>query len=274
MRVPQHRWVGGAPMSADQDPGTGSERPQAAREQAARDRAARERAARERPAVPGGDRATEPSAPGKAPAPAPEPDEAEQAGPDGPDEETVPAPEPEVPSAPGTTDVDSAFAELVAHLSDPVAGGVGPWSASEDTDDPAPGPRGGTDRDGRDPGPAEGPEGTSRAPSQEGPGPQVLPALPYSLLDLPGAGPDEDLLLEEFVPPDPPPLPPGDRATRLAWYGVLGGPAFLLLCAMFWKDLPTWMLLAAIGSFLAGFVALVARLPSERPDDPDDGAVV
>jgi hypothetical protein len=247
-------------MSTDQDPGTGSERPSAARDQTAPDR----------PAVPAADRATEPPATAGTRAPT---EETAPGEPVGHGEESVPAPEPDGPSVPGTTPVDSAFAELVARLSDPVAGGVGPWSASEDTDDPDPGPREGTDG-GREPGPSEGSEGPGRTSPQEGSGPQVLPVLPYSLLDLPGAGPDEDDPVEEFVPPDPPPLPPGDRATRMAWYGVLGGPAFLLLCAMFWKDLPTWMLLAAIGAFLAGFVALVARLPNERPDDPDDGAVV
>jgi len=236
-------------VSADQDPGTDPERPQTAGGRQAPDRSAGHEE----------DPAGRPEhLPGTAGGPA---------GTGGPGAEGP---------VPGTADVDRAFAELVSHLSDPVAGGVGPWPVSEDADGQEPGP--GPDRAERDadgagprPGTAGGPE---RPGEQDRPEPPVMPALPYSLLDLPGAGPDDDEPVEEFVPPDPPPLPRGDRTTRLAWYGVLGGPAFLLLCAMFWKDLPTGIMLAAIGAFLAGFVALVARLPSERPDDPDDGAVV
>ncbi len=79
---------------------------------------------------------------------------------------------------------------------------------------------------------------------------------------------------EHFEPPEPPPIPRGDLVSRLAWSGVLGGPAVLLVAAVVNGALPSWMVLGALLSFVAGFVALVARMPAERPDDGDNGAVV
>lgn len=78
---------------------------------------------------------------------------------------------------------------------------------------------------------------------------------------------------ERFVPPEPPPLPRGDRISRLAWAGVLGAPLFFLLAALFWRGAPTWLVVAAVGAFVAGFVTLVVRMP-DRDDNGDDGAVV
>ncbi len=79
---------------------------------------------------------------------------------------------------------------------------------------------------------------------------------------------------EHYEPPEPPPLPRGDTLSRAAWAGVLGGPAVLLLAAVVGGTLPSWMVVAALAAFVAGFVTLVARMPAERDDDGDDGAVV
>jgi fatty acid desaturase len=76
------------------------------------------------------------------------------------------------------------------------------------------------------------------------------------------------------VPPEPPPLPRGDLVSRLAWAGVLLGPAFLLLSAIFWDGAGPLALAVAALAFVAGFVTLVSRLPAHRDDDDDDGAVV
>lgn len=81
---------------------------------------------------------------------------------------------------------------------------------------------------------------------------------------------DDDV--EGFVPPEPPPLPRGDLVSRLAWGGALGAPLFLLIAALFWRDAPEWLVGAAVVAFVAGFVALVVRMP-DRSDD-EDGAVV
>lgn len=79
---------------------------------------------------------------------------------------------------------------------------------------------------------------------------------------------------EHFEPPDPPPLGRGDLSSRLAWAGVIGGPAVLLIAAFLGGRLPSYLVVGALLAFVAGFVTLVARMPGERPDDPDDGAVV
>ena len=83
--------------------------------------------------------------------------------------------------------------------------------------------------------------------------------------------PDDE---DRFIPPAPPPLPRGDFLTTFAWVCVLGGPLFLLVAALAWTDMPGELILAAVAAFIGGFVLLIARMPGERPDDPDDGAVV
>jgi hypothetical protein len=83
--------------------------------------------------------------------------------------------------------------------------------------------------------------------------------------------PDDD----RYHPPEPPPLPRGDLVGRLAWAGVLLGPAFLLVAGLFWRGAPRLWLALAVLAFVGGFVTLVLRLPADRDDtDGDDGAVV
>lgn len=155
-------------------------------------------------------------------------------------------------------DVDAAFAAIVARLSNQ-GPEVGPWPASEDLDDtlslgevpPTPPPS------------ALQPRVDLPPRSDRSGGRHVLP--------LPAEQPTDDE--ERFVPPEPPPLPHGDALSRIAWAAVIGGPLFLLVSALAWRNLPTWLLLTALGAFIGGFVTLVARMPGERPDD-GDGAVV
>jgi hypothetical protein len=83
--------------------------------------------------------------------------------------------------------------------------------------------------------------------------------------------PDDD----RYHPPEPPPLPRGDLVGRLAWAGVLLGPAFRLVAGLFWRGAPRLWLALAVLAFVGGFVTLVLRLPADRDDtDGDDGAVV
>lgn len=120
-------------------------------------------------------------------------------------------------------------------------------------------------------------------PSARG-GRVLRPAAPTSWEDLtadsPAApaealGPAEDPT-DHFTPPEPPPLPEGDTVSRLAWVGVVGGPALLLLALVLGWQLESWQAVGALLAFMAGFITLVARM-RDRPadgDGPDDGAVV
>ena len=83
---------------------------------------------------------------------------------------------------------------------------------------------------------------------------------------------------DHFVPPEPPPIPRGTPARRLAWAGLLGSPVVLLL-AVFVHVLvgwvvPTLLTVGVAAAFVGGFVFLVATMPRDRGDGWDDGAVV
>jgi hypothetical protein len=194
-------------------------------------------------------------------------------------------------------DFESAFADLALRFRTQSTPGVGPWPAAEDVDpgeaatgvdSDRSGDRSGDQGDrrdgdhrsddavrGRNSGvravsadeePADDPgAGTAPPPRRH----TVLPVDAVYGLDEP-----EPPREEGYVPPEPPPIPRGDLISRLAWAGVIGGPVFLLLAALVWRDLPAAPLIAALVAFVGGFVTLVARMPGEAPPDDDDGAVV
>jgi len=77
------------------------------------------------------------------------------------------------------------------------------------------------------------------------------------------------------VPQPPPPLPRLEPYKQLAWAGVIGGPALLLLGALFTVGLPDWLSVLAVGGFVVGFLTLVATMDDRDDDwDPGSGAVV
>jgi hypothetical protein len=82
--------------------------------------------------------------------------------------------------------------------------------------------------------------------------------------------PDDD----HYVPPPPPPLPHLDPVTKAAWFGLFGGPGYLLIATVTGWTVPPWAAFCAIAAFVGGFVALVLRMSDESRDGPDDGAVV
>jgi hypothetical protein len=172
----------------------------------------------------------------------------------GPDAEHQPSEEP------APLDIDTAFAAIVAG-----------WG--EDPPDTAQWPALENLRDGERPSTAdqadagfglgqEWPDASGAPMADAGRPPIGLPEV--------GGG----LEPEEFVPPDPGPLPKGDALSRTAWAGVIGGPLFLLIAVIAWRSAPQLLLLAAIVAFVGGFVVLVSRMPKHREDDDDDGAVV
>jgi len=194
-------------------------------------------------------------------------------------------------------DVDAAFAAIVAEFARPAATGVGPWPAAEDLDDEADADDDADDDDatdaagGRAPGAGATPadlarfRASRRGPRHRLPDGSDLPDDLADLADLDGLADgtgdargdghdrDEDPH-DRFVPPDAPPITSTDLVSRLAWLGVLGGPLLLLVAALVSHTLPTLVVLAALGGFIGGFVTLVARLPRDRHDDGDDGAIV
>jgi hypothetical protein len=157
-------------------------------------------------------------------------------------------------------DVEAAFADIVSRWDEDSRAPVGTWPVQEDVE----------------------PEET--APEQPAPGDEPAP-MSFSAYDGPevplaptGWSPREELPAadtEGYVPPEPPPLPRGDAIGWLAWIAVLGGPIFLFFASLWWTDVGRFWILLAVLAFIAGFAAIVARLPNHRSDDgPDDGAVV
>lgn len=97
------------------------------------------------------------------------------------------------------------------------------------------------------------------------PGPAVVGPRDHELAE----DDDED----RYQPPEPPALGVGDPLVVLAWLGAVGGPIALLLIAMFWRAVPTSVMLGIVGVFIASVTFLIFRLPKTRDYD-DDGAAV
>ncbi|WP_122817170.1 hypothetical protein [Nocardioides pantholopis] len=79
---------------------------------------------------------------------------------------------------------------------------------------------------------------------------------------------------EAFVPPEPLPVPRPSRDRLLAWLGVFGAPAVLLVCLVLGIDLPRLLSYALVVGFVGGFLYLVWRMPGGPRDPWDDGAQV
>ncbi|MGA8209191.1 MAG: hypothetical protein WB441_09090 [Nocardioidaceae bacterium] len=77
-----------------------------------------------------------------------------------------------------------------------------------------------------------------------------------------------------FVPPDPPPVPRGTPARRLAWLGLLAPPVLMFVAVVLHRTMPSWLVLVMVAGFIGGFGFLVATMPRGPRDDGDDGAVV
>ena len=156
--------------------------------------------------------------------------------------------EPQDAESPARPDLDSAWQQIIAGFDSPPNDEVPSWPAEEDVADDEPAREGRVIR-------------------------KVEAAEPAELTEpgRPGDGAESED--EHFVPPPPPPLPPVQPVTKLAWAGVLGGPALLLGYA-FGLGLPTWLPGIAVFAFIGGFTTLVMRLKDHPDEDPDDGAVV
>lgn len=76
---------------------------------------------------------------------------------------------------------------------------------------------------------------------------------------------------EDFVPAEPESLSSVEPAIALGWIGAAGAPLALLLSAMFWRSMPSVVIIALVLVFLVSAGYLVYRLPGHRDHD-DDGA--
>ena len=172
-----------------------------------------------------------------------------------------------------TTD-DVIFAELVASLGADETG-ERPWPAAEDLDRP-------TDRHRR-----RAADGSSDTPAETGASPDTEETTPIDVsAEIAAADAAEaervrreaerDPEQDHFVPPEPAPAPKLDWISKLAWTGLIGGPAILVLAAVFDIGRGGRLLAIALLAFVAGFFTLVLRMKDRPPidDTPDDGAVV
>lgn len=88
------------------------------------------------------------------------------------------------------------------------------------------------------------------------------------------AYPDADWESDRFVPPPPPPLPTTTTDRLIAWGGVFGSPAVLLVCLVLGIGLPELIAYGLVLAFVGGFVYLVLTMTREPRDPDDDGAVL
>lgn len=189
---------------------------------------------------------------------------------------TPPTPAPPTPSPAGNrpggeqSDVDAAWAQIVAGFHTAVDPAAQPWPEAEHID-PA--------RARPEPPAAPGSSLTNatdiagiqhnRRKTDRVEDPSLLDGL-----DTFGTGLDEDDEDERYIPPPPPPLP---RISKYAVAGILGvvlGFVLFLFPSLLPID-PTFVTLIGFAAIVAGAVTLVWRLRSgDDDDDFDDGAVV
>ncbi len=156
---------------------------------------------------------------------------------------------------------DLTWAQIVSGFDQPMTADVAPWPANEDvtpdegSDDNAAAERDAWLRDTR-----------VRA--------ERLAALPDGDAADEGARTSRADEEDGFVPPPPPPLPKPEPYKLLAWVGVVGGPALLLLAVLLNITLPSWVSVLAVGGFIGGFLTLVATMDNGDDDDSGNGAVV
>lgn len=82
-------------------------------------------------------------------------------------------------------------------------------------------------------------------------------------------------VVDGFTEPDPEPLSRSEPVLVVAWGGVLGGLAVMVLCVLLWRSAPGVVWLVAVGALAVGVGLLLWRMPARKDtDDYGDGAVV
>jgi len=108
---------------------------------------------------------------------------------------------------------------------------------------------------------------------EEPPPTPVVPASLFTPLVIPAEAPVDDVE-DRYVPPTPPPLPRPDNRRLVAWTGLFGVPALLLVCLVFGINLAPLVSFAMVAWFVGGFTYLVVLMPRGPRDPDDDGARV
>jgi hypothetical protein len=164
----------------------------------------------------------------------------------------------DAPRRPGSD--DDAWAQIIAGYDEDSTDPVAPWPIAEDVDESV--------ETAGDASPETAP-GIASKPSE------AIPRYGSRFLRRHDPLEDDDPY-DRFIPPDPPPLPRLDTIGQFAWGGLIGGPLFLILAAVFDWQMPPLFLALAVTAFVVGFVTLVVRMSDGRPDDwnNDNGAVL
>lgn len=114
------------------------------------------------------------------------------------------------------------------------------------------------------------PSSSSPPPDPAVPGPRDYSTAPETDDDDPARD-----VVDGFQAPDPDPFTRAEPVLVLAWVGVLGGIAVMLLCVLAWRAAPGVVWLLAVAALAIGTGLLLWRMPARRDtDDYDDGAVV
>lgn len=114
-------------------------------------------------------------------------------------------------------------------------------------------------------------------PAELGPAPQPTPREQPTWNDVYPESPDPDDTDDpddRFVPPPPPPLPTTTTDRMIAWTGVFGAPAVLLVLLVLGLRPPSLINYVLVMGFVGGFIYLVVKMNPEPRDPDDNGAVL
>ena len=170
-------------------------------------------------------------------------------------------------------DVEAAWARLVADYDREVTDPVSRWPVQEDLPDPADDSATAGSTASEAPASASRPEAADEdllVPLGSSPAAADADGAEAALSNSEESDPDH-----HFIPPEPPPLPRPDPVMGIAWAGVFGGPALLMLAAALSISLPSVITTACLIGFVGGVVFLVASMDDGRDRDGwDNGAQV
>lgn len=106
---------------------------------------------------------------------------------------------------------------------------------------------------------------------------EAFEQLAHKLIEDSLPGPRDYVAAEDtegFVPPDPGPVSSADPFLNLGWVLLAGGLLAILLSLMLWPSAPRSFHVACVAAAVAGGAILTWRMPRDRDDHDEDGAIV